>query len=209
MHYPGVLEHLERDTGNGSGPTGLPSTRRTTSAPLSGRHFSAQYSVLMMTAEGGTGGRLLITGVDGSGRSCVVQDKRVTLQGDASLYGVLYSVLYGTPSVPSIPDGGRAADALDLGVTPGAINWMMIEYAPGKTFSMHHTSTVDFDLVLSGSVELILDDGVHPLAPGDSVVVTGVDHAWNAGPDGCRLSVVAIGAAPSPELIFRINSVGG
>jgi hypothetical protein len=120
----------------------------------------------------------LITGVDSSGRSCVVQDRRVTLQGDVSLPGVGYSVLYGTPSTPSIPDGGRAADALDLGVTPGAINWMTIEYAPGTTFTMHHTDTVDFDMLLSGSVELILDDGVHPLVPGDSVVVTGVDHAW-------------------------------
>lgn len=71
---------------------------------------------------------------------------------------------------------------------------MIIEYGPGVTFPMHHTDTVDFDIVLSGSVELILDDGVHRLASGDSVVVTGVDHGWRAGPDGCRLSVVAIGA---------------
>lgn len=86
-----------------------------------------------------------------------------------------------------------------MGVAAGAINWMMIEYGPGVPFSMHHTDTVDFDIVLSGSVELVLDDGVHPLAAGDSVVVTGVDHAWRTGPDGCRLSVVAIGALPPPD----------
>ncbi|OBA80813.1 hypothetical protein A9W99_15930 [Mycobacterium sp. 1164966.3] len=152
----------------------------------------------MATATSGTTGRLLITGVDSSGRSCAVQNHEVTLQGDAGMPGVLYSVLFGTPATPSIPDGGRAANVLDLGITPGAINWMTIEYAPGTTLSMHHTDTLDYDIVLWGSIELILDDGVHPLAPGDSVVVTGVDHAWHAGPDGCRLSVVAIGAAPSP-----------
>lgn len=126
----------------------------------------------------------------------MLQDDPVDMQGHVSLPGVLYSVLYGTPSIPSIADGGRVADLLDLGVTPGAINWMTIEYAPGTTLTMHHTDTLDFDTVLSGSVELVLDDGVHLLAPGDSVVVTGIDHGWRAGPDGCRLSVVAIGATP-------------
>jgi len=143
-------------------------------------------------------GRLLIAGVDGSGRSGAVRDDRVTLQGEPGLQSLVYSVLYSTPSEPSIADGGRNANTLNLGVAAGTTNWLMIEYAPGAEFSMHHTDTVDFDIILSGSVELVLDDGVHPLAAGDCVVVTGVDHAWRAGPDGCRLTVVATGATPPP-----------
>jgi quercetin dioxygenase-like cupin family protein len=143
-------------------------------------------------------GRLLITGVDGSGRSCAAQDDLITLQGAAGLDGLRYSVLYAAPSLPPMSTGGgRVADLLDLGVPAGAIRWTEIEYAPDAGFSMHHTDTVDFDVVLSGSVELILDDGVHPLAAGDSAVVTGVDHAWRAGPEGCRLAVMAIGVSPS------------
>ena len=144
------------------------------------------------------GGRLLVTGVDAAGRSCAVQDDPVVLQGNPGMPGVLYSVLHSTTSAPSIPTGGRAADPLDLGVAVGALNWLMIEYGPGVTFSMHHTDTVDLDIVLSGSVDLLLDDGEHPLTAGDTVVVTGVDHAWRTGPDGCRLSVVAIGAVAPP-----------
>ena len=140
-------------------------------------------------------GRLLITGVDASGRSCAVRDDALVLQGDAGLSGLLYSVLYATPAVTSVAVGGRAADHLDLAVPQGTIRWTMIEYAPGTEFAMHHTDTVDFDVVLSGSVELILDDGAYPLAAGDSLVVTGVDHGWRAGPQGCRLSVVTIGAS--------------
>ncbi|HWS91364.1 MAG TPA: cupin domain-containing protein, partial [Mycobacterium sp.] len=69
-------------------------------------------------------GRLLITGVDASGRSCAAQNDRIALQGDAGLEGILYSVLYGTPSLPSIsPGGGRVADILDLGVPAGALRW--------------------------------------------------------------------------------------
>jgi quercetin dioxygenase-like cupin family protein len=142
-------------------------------------------------------GRFLITGVDASGRSCAAQDDQVTLQRGAGLDGILYSVMYAQPSLPSISSGGgRAADTFDLGVPVGATDWKVIDYAPGMGFSMHHTDTVDFDIVLSGSIELILDDGGHPLAAGDSVVVTGVDHAWRAGPEGCRLSVISIGVAP-------------
>jgi hypothetical protein len=140
-----------------------------------------------------TGGCLVITGVDASGRSCAVQDGPVTLAGFAGFEGILFSVLYETPSAPSISSGGRAADTFDLGVPPGTLSWKMIDYGPGVAFSMHHTDTVDLDLVVSGSVELILDDGAHPLEAGDAAVVTGVDHSWRTGPDGCRLSVMSIG----------------
>jgi hypothetical protein len=142
-------------------------------------------------------GRFLVTGVDAAGRSCAARDDQVALQGGPGLAGILYSVMYATPSLPSISvGGGRAANTFDLGVAAGAMDWKVIDYAPGLEFSMHHTDTVDFDIVLSGSVELILDHGAHPLAVGDSVVVTGVDHGWRAGPEGCRLSVISIGVSP-------------
>jgi quercetin dioxygenase-like cupin family protein len=142
-------------------------------------------------------GRFLVTGVDAAGRSCAARDDQVTLQGGAGLEGIRYSLMYATPSLPSISTGGgRAADTFDLGVRAGAMDWKVIDYAPGMEFSMHHTDTVDFDSVLSGSIELILDDGGHPLVAGDSVVVTGVDHAWRAGPEGCRISIISLGVSP-------------
>ena len=145
--------------------------------------------------------RLLVTGVDASGRSWAAQDGPVSLQGDAGLGGITYSVLYAAASAPSIDDGGgRVADFLDLAVPPGSMRWTAIEYGPGAEFSMHHTDTVDFDVVLSGSVELILDDGAHLLTVGDSAVVTGVDHAWRAGPEGCRLNIMTIGVAPPNDV---------
>jgi quercetin dioxygenase-like cupin family protein len=143
------------------------------------------------------GGRLLITGVDAAGRSCAARDARVTLQGNPGMQGLQFSVLYDAPSLLTISTGGgRAADLLDLVVAPGALRWTVINYAPGAEFAMHHTDTVDFDVVLAGSVELLLGDGAHPLTVGDSAVVTGVDHGWRAGPQGCRLNVMTIGASP-------------
>lgn len=143
-------------------------------------------------------GRFLVTGVDAAGRSCAARDDQVTLQGGDGLGGVRYTMMYATPTLPTISrGGGRAADRFDLGVGAGAMDWKVIDYGPGMEFSMHHTDTVDFDTVLSGSIELILDDGGHALAAGDHVVVTGVDHAWRAGPEGCRMSIVSLGVSPA------------
>jgi hypothetical protein len=59
--------------------------------------------------------------------------------------------------------------------------------------TIHHTDTVDLDLVVTGSIDLLLDDGAHHLDTGDCVVITGVDHGWRAGAEGCTLSVVLLG----------------
>ena len=137
--------------------------------------------------------RVVITGVDSSGRSCVTKEQPVTLV-NAGSEGLGYTLLYATASSPTIASAaGRAADHYDLGVAPGAVSWTVVEYAPAVTFSMHHTDSVDLDTVLAGSIELTLDDGVHQLQTGDCVVVTGIDHAWRAGSDGCRLGVMSIG----------------
>jgi quercetin dioxygenase-like cupin family protein len=141
-------------------------------------------------------GRFLVTGVDAAGRSCATRDDQLTLS--AGLEGLRYAMMYAAPTLPSISTGGgRAADTLELGVAAGAMDWKVLDYAPGMEFSMHHTNTVDFDTVLSGSIELILDDGEHPLVAGDHVVVTGVDHAWRAGSDGCRISIISLGVSPT------------
>jgi quercetin dioxygenase-like cupin family protein len=140
-------------------------------------------------------GRFLVTGVDAAGRSCAARDDLLTLS--PALEGLRYAMMYTTPTVPTIStDGGRAADKLELGVAAGAMDWKVLDYEPGMQFSMHHTDTVDFDIVLSGSIALILDDGEHRLVAGDHVVITGVDHAWRAGPDGCRMSIVSLGVSP-------------
>ena len=55
---------------------------------------------------------------------------------------------------------------------------------------MHHTDTLDLETIISGSVDLILDDGAHHLEAGDMVVMTGVDHAWRPDP-------TAVGSTPS------------
>jgi quercetin dioxygenase-like cupin family protein len=80
--------------------------------------------------------------------------------------------------------------------TPGIAQWHFIEFPAHTRTAMHHTDSIDFDVVLEGSIEIVLDDGAHRLAPGDGVVINGVDHGWQTEGSTCRLSVVLIATPP-------------
>ncbi len=136
--------------------------------------------------------RKIVTGVDSDGRSCVVEQSDL---GGPEEQVTLAQVFTTHTVVPGPRPVGKGAD-LDLGVAPGHTRWLIVHWPPNATAHMHHTDTVDYDVVLSGSITLILDDGDHYLGPGDCAVITGVDHDWKAGPDGCTKSVVLLGSAP-------------
>lgn len=108
--------------------------------------------------------------------------------------GLAAAHLYMTVDSPPPPRPSGSGELVDLGVGPGLATWNLWHWSPGGEYQMHHTDTVDFDTVLDGSVVLILDDGEHPLEAGDHLVVTGVDHGWRAGAEGCTLVAIALGA---------------
>ncbi|AQT78676.1 hypothetical protein B1R94_04575 [Mycolicibacterium litorale] len=138
--------------------------------------------------------RLLITGVDTDGKSCVVSTEETQLDDVAP--GFAMGIPYATASSPPPPRPPGSAGLIDQFIEPGHVRWIVIDYGPGSRTPMHHTDTLDLQTVISGSIELILDDGVHPLSEGDMVVMAGVDHAWKAGPQGCRINAVLIGTPP-------------
>ncbi len=58
---------------------------------------------------------------------------------------------------------------------------------------MHRTKTVDYGIVLSGEIYLVVDDGETLLKPGDVVVQLGTNHAWaNRSDAPCRMAFVLI-----------------
>ncbi len=138
--------------------------------------------------------RTVITGVDADGRSCVVSQDGLSL--DQLAPGFAMGIPYATTTSPPPGRPTGTAPLIDQGIAPGHVRWMVVELGPDSETPMHHTDTLDLQTVLSGSVDLLLDDGAHRLGQGDLVVLTGVDHAWRAGADGCRLSAVLVGTPP-------------
>ncbi len=61
---------------------------------------------------------------------------------------------------------------------------------------MHQHNSLDYEIVISGKIDVILDSGeVRTLSQGDMIVMGGVYHAWrNDYDEPCIVSVVTIGA---------------
>lgn len=138
--------------------------------------------------------RKLILGVREDGSTRVAEETAISF--NEVLLGIGWDTVFETHESPLPPRPEGQGDLLPMGVDPGLMRWNVMEWGPGTEVPKHHTDTLDFDTVLTGSVELILDDGVHSLVPGDCVVVAGIDHAWRAGPEGCRVSCIFIGTPP-------------
>jgi uncharacterized cupin superfamily protein len=61
--------------------------------------------------------------------------------------------------------------------------------------SMHRTKSIDYAVVLSGEIDMLLDDSEVHLKAGDVLVQQGTNHAWvNRGKENCRIAFVLIDA---------------
>ncbi len=137
--------------------------------------------------------RLIVTGVK-DGQSCVIQEVDCTpAQGAISTTRMLELALAELPPRPV----GRSG-FVDLGVAPGQMSWLRVNFAPHDHHAFHYTDSIDCHTIVAGAIELLLDDGAHALRPGDSAIVNGVDHGWKAGPEGCTTALMIFGT-PKPD----------
>src|SRR5215469_12419728 len=66
----------------------------------------------------------------------------------------------------------------------------------GVTASIHRTDTVDYAVVLQGSITMLLDEQDVELSAGDVVVQNGTSHAWaNRGRAPCLVAFVLVDAS--------------
>ena len=69
---------------------------------------------------------------------------------------------------------------------------------------MHRTRSVDYAIVLSGEIDMLLDDSEVHLKAGDILVQQGTNHAWvNRGSDICRIAFVLINGKEISPLSSR------
>ena len=61
--------------------------------------------------------------------------------------------------------------------------------------TMHRTKTVDYALILSGEIDMLLDDTEIHLKQGDVVIQRGTNHAWvNRGDGPCQVAFILVDA---------------
>jgi mannose-6-phosphate isomerase-like protein (cupin superfamily) len=62
--------------------------------------------------------------------------------------------------------------------------------------SFHRTETIDFGIILSGEIVLLMDEGETTVGPGEIVVQRGTNHGWaNRTNEPCRVVFVLIDGA--------------
>ena len=63
---------------------------------------------------------------------------------------------------------------------------------------MHRTESIDYPVIMSGEIDMLLDDSEVHLRAGDVVVQRGTYHAWaNRGSEPCRVALILIDADPA------------
>lgn len=142
--------------------------------------------------------RRIVTTHDDQGRSVIRTIDTLTPSlidsGDAA-----FQLVWATPTVPvDLNDGTDGM--LPAGKTlHGGSVIRIVDMLPGRASPLHRSWSIDYGIVLSGDLELELDDGsVTALSAGDIVVQRATNHLWrNPSPDQvCRIVFVLIEAKP-------------
>ena len=100
------------------------------------------------------------------------------------------------------PDTAQNAIAPDAAAAAfDAIGATHAHTLDGPHALMHRTETVDYGILLSGEIWLVVDDGEARLLPGDVVVQRGTNHAWsNRTDETARMAFVLVDGRFADEL---------
>ena len=143
--------------------------------------------------------RRIVTGHDAMGRAVIRSDERFATENIPS-NDAAFALIWTAATVPADNNDetdGRERDAA-LTLHGGSVI-RIVDMLPERASPMHRTNSLDYGIVLSGEIELELDDGVRTIcSPGDIIVQRGTIHLWrNRSPsEVCRIVFVLTEAKP-------------
>ena len=166
-----------------------------------------------------TGIRRVVTGLDANDKAIVLFDSRVALASGP--YGIASVNLWITDSYPPALSAKDDPSTRPIGISPpqNGTKFRVVEFppldpateakmepdflmkavgdrAPARGLPVthplvHRTRSLDYAVVLSGEVDMMLDDTTVHLGPGDVVVQQATNHGWiNRGREPCRILFV-------------------
>ena len=112
--------------------------------------------------------------------------------------GGTHFLLFTVPTPGELAAAGENPDMMaDLTAEMSAEVPDLVDAISEENPDLHATVSIDYVIVISGTVALELDDGAMvTLHPGDVVVQNGTRHAWhNVGEERALLAAVLVGAA--------------
>jgi quercetin dioxygenase-like cupin family protein len=145
--------------------------------------------------------RRVVTSHDANGKAVVAIDE-ISKDVVSFRAGATIANLWSTAGFPvdnSGVAGGIGDGAKDIAGTTrdGGTVFRIIEYGPGVTPRNHRTDSIDYAVVLSGEIDMELDDQLVTLRAGDVLVQRGTIHNWiNRGSAPCTMAFVLVAAMP-------------
>jgi tripartite-type tricarboxylate transporter receptor subunit TctC/quercetin dioxygenase-like cupin family protein len=140
--------------------------------------------------------RRVVTGHKQDGKATVMIDE-ISKDVVNPRQGCTFFNIWSTPlPVDNNDDSDGAKKIIGTAMKNKAV-FRVIEYAPGVAPRNHRTDSIDFAVVMSGEIDMTLDDEVVHLKAGDVMVQRGTIHDWiNKGDKPCIIAFVLIDAAP-------------
>jgi hypothetical protein len=167
--------------------------------------------------------RRVVTGHDATGKAIAVIDGPTPHKSVRPEGAILYN-LWITDETPALVDDSKDSADRTIGIAPprngsivrvldlpptGDVSKIPLDamqnhlgpdhFSPKakrpRHPSMHRTRTIDYAIILSGEVDMLLDDSEVHLKAGDILVQQATNHAWvNRSKDVCRICFVLIDA---------------
>lgn len=144
--------------------------------------------------------RRVVTGHDAAGKAVVTSD--ATFASTPNPAGTAeFTLIWTSQGSPIDNDDATDGRDRDTDLTlPGGSVIRVVDMLPQTTAPMHRTSSLDYGIVISGKIELILDDQSATLVePGGVVVQRGTIHSWRnpSADETARVAFVLLDAKPA------------
>ena len=153
--------------------------------------------------------RRVVTGHDANGKAVVKIDEMVK-NVTASRPGANAAVIWSTDKFPTdnADDFDGSQRKVGTSVDTGTV-FRVVKFEPGVSPRNHRTDSIDYAVVISGEIDMVLDGTTVRLKAGDVMVQRGTIHNWiNNGKEACVIAFVLVGAKPVTVGGTTLNAQG-
>ena len=138
--------------------------------------------------------RRVVTGHDADGKAVVKWDSE--MEAVPGRPGFSHVPLWATDKLPPVlTDEDPAKWEIGTTIADGSV-FRIIKYDPGVAGRWHETDSIDYAVVLSGEIDMQLDEGEVHLKAGDVLIQRATNHNWvNRGTAPCVIAFILIATA--------------
>ena len=140
--------------------------------------------------------RRVVTGHNAEGKAVVLHDGIVPTVNRRP--GAEAGVVWTSVGFPVDNDGSADESTREVATTlDGGTVFRFVEFAPGNAARVHRTDSIDYAVVISGEIDMELDDTTVHVRAGDVIVQRGTIHNWvNTAAAPCVIAFILIAAKP-------------